>query len=109
MTANQLPVDQPSDAPDPTVDRAVPEADLRGRALGRLRKKTDFRMHVMIYLLVNGMLVVIWAMTGAAFFWPIFPIAGWGIGVVANAVDVYVLHDPTEQQIVDEMERLRRR
>ena len=48
-------------------------------------------------------------MTGAGFFWPAFPIAGWGIGVVANAIDVYVLHDPTEEQITTEMERLRRR
>ena len=109
MTANQLPVDPRSDAPDPTVDRAVPQGDLRGRALSRLKTKSDFRMHVMIYLLVNAMLVLIWAMTGAGFFWPAFPIAGWGIGVVANAIDVYVLHDPTEEQITTEMERLRRR
>ena len=125
MTANQLPVDPHHDVPDPTVDRAVvenviggmslifdravTEVDLRGRALGRLKKKADFRVHLLIYVLVNGMLVLIWAMTGAGFFWPVFPIAGWGIGVVANAVDAYAVDEPTEDQIEDEMERLRRR
>ena len=42
-------------------------------------------------------------------FWPVFPIAGWGVGVVANAVDAYVVDAPTEGQIESEMERLRRR
>ena len=42
-----------------------------------------------MYLLVNGSLIVIWAMTGAGFFWPVFPIVGWGIGVAASAWDAY--------------------
>ncbi|GAA2742479.1 hypothetical protein GCM10009868_12610 [Terrabacter aerolatus] len=110
MTANQIPVDPHPDVPDPTVDRVVaPQEDLRGRALGRLKKKADFRIHLLIYVLVNAMLVLIWAMTGAAFFWPAFVLAGWGIGLVANAVDAYVVDEPTEQQIESEMERLRRR
>ena len=109
MTANQLPVDPQHDVPDPTVDRVGVEVDLRGRALGRLKKKAGFRVHLLIYVLVNGMLVLIWAMTGAGFFWPVFPIAGWGIGVVANAVDAYAVDEPTEDQIEHEMERLRRR
>lgn len=109
MTANQNPVEPRPDTPDPTVDRVVPQEDLRGRALGRLKKKADFRIHLMIYVLVNAMLVLIWAMTGAAFFWPAFILAGWGIGLVANAVDAYVVDEPTEQQIETEMQRLQRR
>ncbi|WP_330476688.1 2TM domain-containing protein [Terrabacter sp. C0L_2] len=112
MAANQFPVEPHPDAPDPTVDRVVPdtpEEDLRGRALRRLKKKADFRSHLMIYVLVNGMLVLIWAMTGSGFFWPAFVLGGWGIGLVANAVDAYVVDTPTEEQIESEMERLRRR
>ena len=109
MTANQLPVEPHPDVPDPTVDRVVPEVDLRGRALRRLKKKADFRVHLLIYVLVNGMLVLIWAMTGAGFFWPAWVIAGWGIGIVANAVDAYAVDVPSEEQIESEMDRLRRR
>ena len=40
--------------------------------------------------LVNAFLVLIWALTNSdGFFWPVFPIVGWGIGVVLNAWDVY--------------------
>lgn len=82
---------------------------LRERAVRRLRKQRDFRVHLLIYVMVNTFLVVIWAMTGAGFFWPIFPLVGWGIGVVANAYDAYGRDVPTEEQINHEMAKLRER
>ena len=81
---------------------------LRERAIVRLKKKRDFRGHVLVYVLVNTFLVVIWWLTGAHFFWPIFPILGWGIGVVMNAWDVYRSDELLDEQIRREMERLRR-
>ena len=84
-----------------------PHDALREEAVTRLRKKRDFGMHALVYLLVNGFLVVIWAVTGGDFFWPIFPIAGWGIGLAANAWDVYGRRPISEAEIRREMERLR--
>lgn len=83
-----------------------PVETLHERALNRLKKKRDFATHVMIYLTVNAFLVAIWAISGAGYFWPIFPILGWGIGIVANAWDVY-RREPTESEISREMDRLR--
>jgi fatty acid desaturase len=31
------------------------------------------------YLAVSALLIVIWALTGAGYFWPIWPILGWGL------------------------------
>lgn len=84
-------------------------AELRERALVRLKKKRDFHIHLAIYLVVNAMIVAVWAMTSAGFFWPIFPMVGWGIGVMANAWDAYGEDEPSERQIAREMERLSRR
>jgi hypothetical protein len=83
------------------------EEELREAAIGRLKKKRDFRGHVFIYVAVNAVLVAIWAITGAGFFWPIFPILGWGIGVAANAWDVYGRKPISEDEIRQESERLR--
>jgi hypothetical protein len=85
------------------------EEGLRSQAVERLRKKRDFKAHVLIYLLVNAFLVVIWAVSrdGDEFFWPIFVIVGWGIGVVANAWDVYGRKPITEDEIRRETDRLR--
>jgi uncharacterized membrane protein len=78
----------------------------RDRAITHLKKRRDFLGHLLVYVLVNTLIVVIWAVTGAnGFFWPVFPIAGWGIGVVMNAWDVYWRHDITEEDIQHEMER----
>ena len=38
---------------------------------------------VAAFLAVNLVLIVIWAATGAGYFWPIWPLLGWGIGLIA--------------------------
>jgi hypothetical protein len=82
----------------------------RDRAMQRLKKQRDFHAHLLVYLLVNGFVVLIWALTGSAgFFWPVFLIAAWGIGLVMNAWDVYWRREITEQDIQHEMERADRR
>ncbi len=83
------------------------EQELREQAIQRLKKKRDFRGHVFMYVAVNALLVVIWAVTSSGFFWPIFPILGWGIGVAANAYDVYGRKPISEDEIRREADRLR--
>ena len=80
--------------------------DLRGRAIRRLKQRSDFGAHLLAYLLVNGFLLAIWAFTGAGFFWPVFPLFGWGIGLVFNAWDAYWRKPVSEDQIRREMERM---
>ena len=92
-----------------TTDITTPggdEAVLRQRALKQLKKRRDFVGHLLVYTLVNSFLVVIWFATGADFFWPIFPIVGWGIGVVMNAWDVWRGDEFSEEQVRREMSRL---
>ena len=84
----------------------VQQDELRARALMALKKKAELRSHVTVYTVINGMLIVIWAVTGRHFFWPIFPMLGWGVGLILHAVDVYS-HGPTEAQIRRQMDRLR--
>ena len=82
------------------------EQAARDRAVTQLKKRRDFYGHLLVYVLVNTFLVVIWAVVDAhGFFWPVFPIVGWGIGVVMNAWDVYWRPRITEQDIQHEMER----
>jgi hypothetical protein len=92
-----------------TTDVSTRESDLRERAIKRLKKRRDFHGHVLVYLLVNAFLVVIWAVTSPdGFFWPIFPLVGWGIAVVMNAWDVYFAEEIGEEDIDREMQRLSR-
>jgi peptidoglycan/LPS O-acetylase OafA/YrhL len=93
--------------PDVTTSAEVGAA-LRDRALRRLKKRRDFHAHLLVYVLVNGFILAIWAATGSGFFWPVFLIVLWGIGVVMNAWDVYRGDEFSEHQIAREMERIRR-
>jgi hypothetical protein len=43
------------------------------------------RTHERTYVAVMALLVAIWALTGMGYFWPIWPMLGWGIGVLADA------------------------
>ena len=78
----------------------------RDKAVQQLKKRRDFYGHLLIYALVNAFLVVIWAVTDPhGFFWPVFPIVGWGIIVVLNAWDVYWRPTITEEDIQHEIKR----
>jgi 2TM domain-containing protein len=78
----------------------------RDRAVQQLKKRRDFRGHLLVYVLVNAFIVVIWALTDAhGFFWPVFIMGAWGIGVVMNAWDVYWRRDITEADIQQEIRR----
>lgn len=64
--------------------------DQRQWAIKRIRAKRAFWVHLAVYLAVNTLLVFIWAAGSGDHFWPMWPMLGWGIGVVAHGVTVYV-------------------
>jgi hypothetical protein len=84
----------------------VDDEERRKAAVKRLKEKRDFWGHVIAYILVNGLLVVIWWVTsdGAGHFWPMWPLLGWGIGPGFHAWDVF--QKPiSEEAIRQEMEK----
>ncbi len=81
--------------------------DLREAAVTGLRKKRDLQAHVLAYVLVNLFLNGIWLLTTpGGFYWPMFPLLGWGIGLAFHVWDVYVGSNPSEAAIRTEMDRL---
>lgn len=99
-------------APDQTgatQDPLETDAELRSRALKHLKDKRDLQAHLIAYVTVNLLIVGIWwVTTSPGFFWPIFPILGWGIGVAFNIWEV-MSPEPGPDQVSAEMERMRHR
>jgi hypothetical protein len=48
------------------------------------RESTGPSAHTRIYLAVSLLMIAIWAATGMGYFWPMWPMFGWGIGVVLS-------------------------
>ena len=101
MTDFQLP-------PQPSHLTPDEEQELRARAQKRLKAKRDLKGHVLAYVLINLAFVGVWYLAGGGFFWPVFIIVGWGIGLAFNIYDV-LSPEPGPDEVRAEMERLRRR
>jgi hypothetical protein len=93
-----------------TNETSAEAGDLRKIAIAQLRKKREFLHHAAVYVVVNLALNVIWLLTTpGSFYWPMFPLFGWGIGIIFHALDAYSPAFPTEQKIEREMKRLAHR
>ncbi|MBL0942071.1 MAG: 2TM domain-containing protein [Alphaproteobacteria bacterium] len=59
-----------------------------------LEKAKDLRKlysHLTVYGLVNFASILIWLMSGGGYFWPIWILVGWGIGLVLEAAALGLL------------------
>ena len=84
-----------------------PEYDeARRAAYKRVKARRDLGGHVVAYLIVNAFLVVVWWVNSPhGYFWPVWVLAGWGIGLLFNIWDVFGRRPITEQD-VDRLHRL---
>jgi hypothetical protein len=48
-----------------------------------------FLWHLPIYVIVNVGLIALWFTGGQGFFWPIFSIVFWGIGLLSHYIAAY--------------------
>ena len=48
-----------------------------------------FQVHSSMFVVVNVFLIAVWAAAGMGYFWPIWPILGWGLGVGLHAMATY--------------------
>ncbi len=72
---------------DLPLDR-IRRADPRRRAARIAAARQAVRLHLGAYLAMTAVVLTVWAATGAAYFWPIWPILGAGIGLVSHALAV---------------------
>ncbi|WP_413743684.1 2TM domain-containing protein [Synechococcus sp. MIT S9451] len=93
--------------PRPTSAMDATE-QLRADALACLKRKRAFQKQLKAYVLVSLTLILIWWADGMGDFWPIWPIAGWGLALIIQGWSMSHTERPiTDREIETEMERIR--
>lgn len=77
-----------ADLPVERIRRQDPSRSAARRAAAR----RGVQIHLAAYLAVSVLMIGIWLATAMAagdwYFWPVWPILGWGIGIVSHAIPV---------------------
>ena len=89
-----------------TIDH---QSDEWAKALQRVTERRDFGSHVVVYAVVNAFFVLMWAVTGAGYFWPAWILGLWGTGLVLHGWEVFVRRPVTDADVEAEIERRRTR
>ena len=88
------------------------EEELYREARKRVEEKKGFFIHLTVYIIVNIMLVLIWAFPGGGGFpWFVFPLGGWGIGILFHFLEAFVFSRQTDWErkaIEKEVEKLKK-
>ncbi len=84
------------------------EEELRQLARRRVQNRQGFIIHVHMFAAVNVALFAIWRATGAGYPWFLWPLFGWGIGLVGHALSmVFGPGSTSEQRAIErELDRL---
>ncbi len=82
----------------------APPADHQA-AVERIRAKRAFALHAAVYVAVNLFLIAVWAITGRRYFWPIWPLLGWGAGLGLRYWSVFLRRPISADEIRREIER----
>lgn len=73
------------DSTDPTAPDSS-EDEIKKIAEKRVRERIHLLQHIGAYIIINGFLVLVWALSGAGYPWFLWVMAGWGIGLAFNIV-----------------------
>jgi hypothetical protein len=73
----------------------------------RIEKRRNLQGGFVAYVVINAFLVGVWAITGRGYFWPVWVIGGWGVGMLLGLWD-YVRGPVTEADIDSELDRMHR-
>ena len=55
------------------------------------RKRAGFKRSLLTYIIINIFLIGVWFLSSGpdSYFWPVWPILGWGIGVAFQYANAY--------------------
>jgi len=89
--------------------KQMTEEQMYEEASKRVKDRKRFYGGLVTYLIVNAVLVVIWALSGQGYPWFLWPLGIWGVFVLGDYLRVFVFGKGSDQQAIEkEVEKMKR-
>jgi 2TM domain len=75
------------------------------QAATQMQRWRDFGSQVFAYVIGNSVFIVIWAVQGKGFFWPIYPLLVWGLGLSVQHFNVVIRGQITYEDVRRKLNR----
>ncbi|WP_353932922.1 2TM domain-containing protein [Okeanomitos corallinicola TIOX110] len=64
------------------------QVEVKKDRMSNNQKRQEFKSHLITFIAVNGFLILLNLFTSPGYFWAIFPLLGWGLGLLLHWVNV---------------------
>jgi hypothetical protein len=85
------------------------EEQIYEEATKRVKEKKRFYNGLVTYLIVNAVLIVIWALSGRGYPWFLWPLGIWGAFVLGDFLRIFVFKEKSDQEDIErEVEKIKK-
>ena len=85
------------------------EEQIYEEARQKVRERKRFYRDLTTYLIVNAVLVVVWALSGRGYPWFLWPLGIWGAFVLGHFLRIFVFGNGSDQQEIEkEVEKIKK-
>ena len=89
--------------------KQLSEEQIYEEASKKVRDRKRFYGGLATYLIVNAVLIVIWALSGQGYPWFLWPLGIWGVFVLGDYLRIFVFGKGSDQQAIEkEVEKMKR-
>ncbi|WP_016953077.1 2TM domain-containing protein [Anabaena sp. PCC 7108] len=68
----------------------IQQVEMKKQQISNSQKRREFKSHLMSFIVINGFLILLNLFTSPSYFWAIYPILGWGLGLLLHGIKTYM-------------------
>jgi 2TM domain len=69
----------------------IQQVEMKKQHISNSQKRREFKSHLMSFIVINGFLILLNLFTSPSYFWAIYPILGWGLGLLLHGIKTYMI------------------
>ncbi|MFC2002860.1 2TM domain-containing protein [Chloroflexota bacterium] len=90
------------------MKKPMSEEQIYEEASRKVKAKKGFYGSLGTYVVVNAVLIIIWALSGQGYMWFLWPLGIWGVFVLGHFLRVFVFERGSDTKAIEkEVEKMR--